>query len=604
MVILIVKDRSVKVPIIEGKNLLKLLQDHVNLISPCGGAGLCGKCKVIILEGREFLSQPTEREKMFLTKEELQQGYRLACQTSIISKMGRIVIEIPEESYGEEAKILESGLKITIVPNPLITRILIKNPRPIIERQKSDYDRILEQLENFIEMEKEAKIPLEVMRTLPEITREKEENLTITIFDRKEIIDISLGNLTDRNFGVAIDIGTTTVVAYLVNLNTAEELGSLSTLNPQIRFGGDIISRMDFAKKREQLELMRKIIRETVNNLIFRLCEKYKISSSDIMEICVVGNTAMHHLFLGISVINLVNPPYVPCTTRDVDIKAEQLEININKRGNIHVVGPLAGYVGSDVLADILVCGLHKSEEIEMLVDLGTNGEIALGNKDIIYVSSTAAGPAFEGVNISCGMMATSGAIDHVKIDSNGEVLYTVIGDTQPKGICGSGLIDVVAEMRKVGIINKRGRLKKKSKNVVVRDGELGFLIAKGEHRDIIISQRDIDELLLAKGAIRAGCEILMNKLGVQEDEISKVFLAGAFGSYVNKESILSIGMIPKVDRSKIFSIGNAAGAGAKAILLSKKFRDETEKIRKISKHIELMMEKDFNKIFASSMYL
>ena len=416
-------------------------------------------------------------------------------------------------------------------------------------------------------------------------------------------------------FGLAVDIGTTTVVAKLINMADARCLATQSALNPQIRYGDDCLSRIAYAETDEKLTELQKLIIDCINELTAKLCKQASISAADIYEICVVGNTTMNHIFLRFPVTSLGRAPYNAFSTEAKDVPADQLALQSNPDANVHTPANIAGFVGSDTTAVALATDINSAEEVTLLVDIGTNGEIVLGTKDKLYAASCAAGPAFEGARISCGSRATAGAIETVVINNN-DVDLDVIGSCRPRSICGSGLIDAVAVLLNLGIIDQTGRFVDRQKlrnnlsptvlsRLSEQDGQPAFVLAHDtdtNEPNVILTQKDIRQIQLAKAAIRAGIKLLQKKLGLEDSDIKHIFLAGAFGNYIRVESALRIGLLPDVPSECIYFVGNAAASGAQMILLSRQWRQNAIKLARKIEYVEIAHEKDFTTVYADCM--
>ena len=416
-------------------------------------------------------------------------------------------------------------------------------------------------------------------------------------------------------FGLAVDLGTTTIVARLIDLAVGRRLATQAVLNPQTRFGDDVVSRIAYARTGKEFAELRQAVTDCINDLIEKLCRQAAIDENDIYEMCLVGNTTMNHIFLGLPVAQLGQAPYQAFSLDAHDAVPGELGIRINPSGNIHTVENIAGFVGSDTTAVAIAADIDSAEEMTLIVDIGTNGEIVLGTKDKLYAASCAAGPALEGARITCGSRAAEGAIEAVVMNEN-DIDLDVIGDTPPRSICGSGLIDAVAVMLDLGIIDSTGRFTnpETSKDklpqtilsrIVKLDSEPAFILAPASNnndRPVFLSQKDIRQVQLAKGAIRTGIILLQKKLDLKGPDIEHVLLAGAFGNYIRKESALRIGLLPAVEVEKIRFIGNAAASGAQMILLSRHCRDKAHELARRIEYVEIAHEPDFQDVFADSM--
>lgn len=579
----------------------------VKIRSECGGRGICGKCK-IIAKNPENLTSLSEHEIELLSDEEIRKGYRLACQACI---KGNLTIYIPEESKISKRKVLIEGVLKEVTVSPFVEKFYVLIPKPSLQDLRPDFNRMLDSLKDVYGLNN-LEIPFELLKTIPSRLRESNWKVTVAIWNKKRILSIEPGNTTQKIYGIAVDIGTSKVIGYLVNLLNGEVVATHFIENPQIIYGEDVITRITHVMKDQTLlEDLHKLAVKAVNEVILKCCEKAEIKQEDIYEVIVVGNTVMHHLFLNITPKYLALSPYVPATGDPLDIEARKLKIKICPHGNIHTLPVIAGFVGGDAVGDILATGIYEAENICLTIDIGTNTEIILGNKTKLFATSCASGPAFEGMHITHGMKAVEGAIEKVKIDPETfEVNYETIGNTKPIGICGSAMVDIVAEMLKCGLIDRRGKfiLTKDTKRFQKVNGQYAFIIADSNEtktgKPIIVDQEDIREIQLAKAAIYTGCSILMKKRDISTDVIEKIFVAGTFGNYLNIENSIIIGLLPDVPPSKVEFVGNAAGSGAIMALISKEEREKTANIARKTKYVELAIDPDFHKELAASMYL
>jgi uncharacterized 2Fe-2S/4Fe-4S cluster protein (DUF4445 family) len=408
-------------------------------------------------------------------------------------------------------------------------------------------------------------------------------------------------------FGIAIDIGTTTVVAKLVDMSDGKHLATQATLNPQTRYGDDVVSRIAYAHSDENLAELHKLIIDCINELIAQLCQMTSTNPMDIYEMCVVGNTTMNHIFLKFPIKQLGQAPFKAFSVDAHDVSATQLALQINPAANVHTVENIAGFVGSDTTAVALAVDIGSAEDFTLAVDIGTNGEIVLGTADKLYAASCAAGPAFEGARIRCGSRAMDGAIQAVVINE-GDIDLDVIGNCPPRSICGSGLIDAVAVLLDLEIIDSTGRFTKPQtlpprilSRIVEYDGQPAFCLYSSGHK-VILTQQDIRQVQLAKAAIRTGIKLLQTKIGIQDSDIKQVLLAGAFGNYIRPESALRIGLLPNVPVEQIRFVGNAAASGAEMILISRKCRLQVKKLARKIQYVEIANEPNFQAVFAESM--
>ncbi|RLG39595.1 MAG: ferredoxin [Thermoproteota archaeon] len=595
-----------KVLVERGVTLLEaVVRAGLRIRSECGGFGKCGKCRVLVRNPRA-LGEVTESEKSLLSRDELEEGMRLACQARLL---GDAEVYLPPESRIEGRKILEAGLGREVKLEPVVRKVHLLVPEPTHEDVRADYDRLLESLLGVLRASgidlREPKVDQEFLKDLPKALRRAKWDVTVVVRD-EEILCLEEGNTERENYGLAIDIGTSKIVIYLVDVEEGEVLGVRSVENPQLMFGEDIMSRLTFAMESEENRLLlQKILVEEINKEIRAISGGRGVNRDRIYEAVVVGNTAMHHLFLGIETRYLAISPYVPAVRGPVEARAKSLGLEINERGYVFTLPVVAGFVGADGVADLLATGIHVSDDVSLLLDIGTNTEVFLGNRDRILACSAASGPAFEGGHIKFGMKASSGAIERVSIDPKTlEVSYRTVDGGRPIGLCGSAVIDVVAEMLRCGLIDRHGRMREEigSPRMRRKEGELEFVLAwrqeAGLDEDITITQKDIRELQLAKAAIYAAQQILMRRMGVSPGDISRVLVAGAFGSGINVENAVMIGLFPEEHRRKVQFVGNTAIVGAKMALVSRKAREEAMDLLTMIEYVELSLDPSFEEEF------
>jgi len=610
------------------ENLYQMLtRSGINIRSVCGGFGTCGKCKILIQKGGKYFNSPTDAELKILSRDDIEKGWRLACQTRVENgqikylrelQIPQFRIYLPEELLLEGFNILTSGINKGNQLNPNIKKKFIHLNKPSLESPIADLERIIssiQELDKRVVKESSFKIDIDILKKIPDLIRNEGLGITLTLLNDNKIIECESGNRVKDNFGIAFDIGTTTIVGYLTNLNNGKIYSVDSALNPQTAYGEDVVSRISYIKDNENgLQQLNSILLEALNKIIIKTCSKVKINTSHIYEATVVGNSVMHHIFLEINPLNIGLSPYIPVVQQGLNLKAKNLKLNINRGGNVYTLPLIAGFVGADTRGVIISSEIEKESKLTLAIDVGTNGEIIIGNKDILTTASCAAGSALEGAHIKDGMRAAAGAIDTIKIDpENFNVSYTTIKDKKPIGICGSGLIDGVAEMLKSKIITRSGNFNKNIINhsrLIRKNRNIEFIIAKKTEtsigRDIVISLDDIRELQMAKGAFYTAARLILKYLSRKNNsnfEIKQIFLAGAFGNYIKKENAKFIGMIPDIPNKNIFQIGNAAGEGAKKCLLDRDLRLKAQKLSKKIQYIEIAIEKDFQVEYAKSMY-
>ena len=609
-------------------NLYQLMVNSgIRIRSICGGLGTCGKCKLLVQDGNKFLNPPSQSEKKLLTNEEISNNFRLACQCNIaedkfdlIEKESQPQIRafLPQEMIIEDFKILTSGLNKGINLNPNIKKFYLKVDKPIIENPIADLERIVAALPSSMEHKKNQKdllFEFDALQKIPQELRKSNHHITLTLYEDNKFIDCEAGDKVSANYGIAFDIGTTTIVGYLMNLANGKTYSIASALNPQTAYGEDLISRITFIKdNKEGLQKLNSVVKDAINDIIDQVCKEAKISASQIYEATFVGNSVMHHIFLNIDPTYIGLSPYVPAFTSDLKVKARKLNININNGGYAYILPLIAGFVGADTIGVILASEIEKEADLTLAIDVGTNGELVIGNRDVLATGSCAAGSALEGAHIKHGMRAAAGAIDTLKIDPKDlSVSYTTIKNKKPIGICGSGIIDAVAEMLKSKIITRSGGFNKEKidhQNIIKKDKHFEFILVKENDtpikKDITITQQDIRELQMAKGAFYSGTRIILNHLNKTKGirmKIKQIFLAGAFGNYINKSNAKFIGMIPDIPDECIYQIGNAAGIGAQNCLLNVELRDKARKLKSKIDYIEIAVAQEFQKEYAEAMY-
>ncbi|WP_068966341.1 ASKHA domain-containing protein, partial [Desulfosporosinus sp. BG] len=593
------------------KTLLQVSRElGVDIESPCGGAGKCGKCKVKIEAGGFNLSSLTEQEKALLTAEEQADNIRLACCAKI---QGDVMAFVPEQSSGGKQVILETAQERDFNLNPALRKYYIEMEKPSLEDSRDDFRRLTDALTGRFSQLKDLQIDYSVILTLPDSLRQSGWRVTATLWQDKEIVAVEPGRV-ETSYGMAVDIGTTTIAAYLCDLATGNVVQRDSLLNSQVRFGDDVISRISYCMMNEDgLAYLHNLIINDLNTLVARMTQAAGLNYETIYEMVLVFNTAMHHITLNIDPQYMGRVPFASAIRSPLNIKARDLGIKIARSGNVHCLPVEAGFVGADNVSVLIAEEPYKQNSMMLVIDIGTNGEIDLGNAEGMMSTSCATGPALEGAQIKYGMRAAPGAIERVKINRyTYEPACQVIGGAdclgaQPqalvKGICGSGIIDAAAELFKAGIIHSDGRFNKELNSPRIRrgaDGKMEYVLAWSAEtaigQDVTITQKDIRAVQLAKAALYAGAKILMQKRGVAK--IDRVVLAGAFGSYINKESALVIGMFPDCALENVTAVGNAAGEGAKLALLDLGKRAAAREIAASIQFVETAAEEDFQKHF------
>jgi uncharacterized 2Fe-2S/4Fe-4S cluster protein (DUF4445 family) len=580
------------------KSLLEIAQGAgIVLRSECGGTGTCGKCRVQIVKKYGSISLPTEKEQKLLTGAEMTQGMRLACQVRVLS--GKATVFIPKESRNEAREISGTALEGTVILDPAVKKVRCSLPRPSLEDTRPDLERLAAGLGRDL-----SRVPLSVLAALPATLRAGGWEVT-AVFWNEEIIAVEPGDTTKEMYGIAIDIGSSKIICHLVDLTNGRTVAQEYAENPQIMYGEDVVSRITFAAKApENLKKLQSLVVDAINTLVSRMCGTAGIANDRIYEIVFDGNTVMHHLFLGIDPKYIGVSPFLPGLKSPVSFPARDLGVTINPEGKVTSLPLIAGYVGSDAVADLMLTKIYEKPECSLVIDIGTNSELMLGDSGKIVVCSAPSGPSFEGAQISSGMKAVGGAIETVKIE-NGMVTYTTIGNKKPKGICGSGLIDLVAELYSAGIITKNGKFADISNPRIVSDGVPKFVVAPKEEtgtgRDITITEKDINAFLLAKGSLRAGWTILAEKYGIDPSHIDRVWLAGSFGTHINIENAMSLELLPQVQKDRVVLAGETAVGGSKIALLSVPERNAVVSVLTKVRYVELSVEKSFNREYLLS---
>jgi len=575
---------------------------------PCGGRGHCGKCRVRFIEGAPT---PTPREAEVLGEDEIEQGWRLACQAEI-SRPARI--EVP--------RVVRAASGKSFGPDELFA--------PDFERAvearlvELDYDALddqvslLERLARACGRGGAPRAETVLLRELAEAALGRTRPLG-AVWEGDELRALIAPAKIGRCFGVALDVGTTTVAAALVDLGDGSVKAIHSTLNSQVRFGADVISRITVAiQEPAKVGELQKAVVDTIQGLIEVLCREAGVERDEILALSVVGNPTMQHLLLGVNPASLGASPYVGVWRGERTVAASDIKLGVHPRARIWFAPMVRSNVGGDTVAAMLATDMDRDERLRLLVDLGTNAEVVLGSARRRVACSTAAGPAFEGANISQGMRAAAGAIDFFNIHGDGTVVLHVIGDTKARGICGSGLIDAVAALLRAGVIDERGWLRPAEQcagsvaEPVVRrlvktaEGMNAFVLAEAEEADggkvVSLTAGDVRQLQLVKGSIAAGARILCKEMGVEVGEIEEVLIAGAFGNFVRKESALAIGLVPRVEPERLRFVGNAAGIGARMVLADREARRRALALADETEYVELAGRSDYQELFASAM--
>lgn len=584
----------------------------VNIFNSCGGKGICGRCKVKIKRGK----YKTEGD-LHLSQEEKREGYVLACRTYPLSDLE---VEIPLSSRVEEMQVLKGrvfgvedgvGERESLVDKeyplePLVRKHSLRIEAPSLENNLPDYERLLGCLEE-VANRGDFRLSLKGLRELAPLLRESNWIVTVSVY-RDEILKVERGDRSGLNYGLAMDIGTTTVVVHLVDLNTGKTISTKADYNKQVNFGEDVISRIIIAEDETGLEELNRAILDTLSELISACCQGRGIKEEDITSAVVSGNSTMLHLFLKVPPSNIRKAPYTPVFKSPLSYRADEIGLEILPEAIVELMPGIASFVGSDIVAGVLASGMDKAVKPSILIDLGTNGEVVLGNKDWMLCCSTSAGPCFEGGALSCGVRAMRGAIQDFNVRDEG-VDFKTIGNGKPIGICGTGVIDIVAELLLNGIIDKAGNFVEGSSERIRQNkyGEYEFLIVEGRDtalgEDIVLTQSDIKTLLYSKAAIYLGMEVLLEKMELNFEDIDKIFIAGGLGTYLDIQKAIIIGLLPDIPKEKFVFLGNASIQGARLYLLSEKARRQARRVSDLITNIELSNSPTFMNNYTSCLF-
>ncbi|MBC8447392.1 MAG: DUF4445 domain-containing protein [Chloroflexi bacterium] len=592
-------------------------QAGIELNIPCGGQGRCGRCAVIVEEGKV-----RRRSTLRLSAEDVAAGFALACQTVV---EGDVVITVPPQERIERRLTTEKQAVRVVFPYPYdpqtqqpIQRFFVCLEPPSLDDQVDDWARLQRELRRRYGLSTlTAHLP--VLQELGRTLRQAEWQVTAVVeldtWDRPQgpprLIDVLPGDQTAVSWGAAVDIGTTTVTAYLVNLLTGEAVARGADYNAQIGRGEDVISRIVYASKGQGLVEMQRLVRETINTVLARACRRGKVDPRQVHKVTVAGNTTMLHLLLAVPPEPIRLTPYIPAVNHWPSVRAEELGLAVNPQATVDCLPGVASYVGADITAGMISTGVCDTRALTLFLDIGTNGEMVLGDCDWLISCACSAGPAFEGAGVAYGMRATEGAIEEVWIsEQTYEPTYRVIGNERPRGICGSGLISLLAEMFITGVVDKGGNPNFHLPTKRVREGRHGgeYVVAWGsetEHgRDIVITKVDIDNLLRAKAAIYAGFSVLAHSVGLELGDAEQVLIGGAFGQYINVEKAVQIGLLPDVPWEKFQFLGNTSVRGAYMALLSREMRRNVAEVADRMTYLELSADNTFYEEFTSALFL
>jgi uncharacterized 2Fe-2S/4Fe-4S cluster protein (DUF4445 family) len=594
---------------------------HIN--ASCGGEGVCGKCRVIVEKGR----MPAEPLTM-LTREDIDKGYRLACLSKIEDDL---VIRIPSESIVDKntLNIASSPRKTAHIKTmdfnqlreeglflPPVEKIYVELPPPSAADNGSDVTRLVTHLK-LNHNETKLQLTLPVIQKISDIIRQQDFRATVTIErsiregNKSRIINIQPGDTTDRHYAIALDIGTTTIYAQLFNLIDGEPVVQYGEFNGQISYGEDVISRIVYAEKEGGLDRLRQVVVETINAVIDKLNSRSGVDPEDISSITIAGNTTMTQLFLGVNPKYIRRAPYVPTSTLYPPLNAAGLGLHLAPHVMALVYPQVSSYVGGDIVAGVMGSGMYRSDKLTLYIDIGTNAEIVIGNKDWLACTACSAGPAFEGGGIKLGMRASKGAIEDFSMDPvTFEPMIVTVGNVRAKGICGSGLITMVALLFEYGVIDSRGKFNRELDTPRIRktDDIWEYVVVWADQtqigRDVVLTEPDIDNLMRAKGAVYSGCQTLLEEVGLTIQDIEQIILAGGFGSYIDLEKAMTIGFLPEIDPSKVTFIGNGSLMGAKMSSLTNRLRRDVGEVTKAMTNFELSETPSYMDHYIAALFL
>ncbi|TES91394.1 MAG: DUF4445 domain-containing protein [Desulfobacteraceae bacterium] len=615
---------NTEITVEQGENLIRVaMEAGVHINASCGGEGVCGKCRVIIEDGN-VEGGITEK----LSQEDLENGYRQACLASV---QNDLVVRIPVESEVDasilnlqktprrKARIWEMNLEELKEKGlfvPPVEKKYLELPEPTLQDNLPDVTRLVSFLKAKHD-EHRLVVQLPVIRKIPDVLRKDGFKVTATLARpvhsgrKTHIINIQPGDTTDRNYAIAVDVGTTTIYSQLIDLITGDVLASFGEYNRQISYGEDVINRIIYASKPNGLQKLHEVVIATINKLIKKMIKRARIDSDEISSITLAGNTTMTQLMLGINPKYIRLSPYVPASTLFSPIKAIDIGFALEDHVTALVYPAISSYVGGDIVAGVMGSGMYRTEELTLFMDIGTNAEIVIGNKDWLACAACSAGPAFEGGGIKFGMRAAKGAIEDFSMDPvTFEPMNITIGDVRPKGICGSGLIIIAATMFEMGVIDNRGKFNRDLDTSRIRetDGIFEYVLAwKDESqidRDITLTEPDLDNLIRAKGAIYSGCMTLLEEVGLKMSDIDSIYLAGGFGSYVDLEKAMVIGLLPEIDHDRVRFIGNGSLMGAKMSSLTNRIRKDVVEVTKRMTNFELSETASFMNNYVAALFL
>ena len=605
--------QDIKVTVKKGETLLDAaLKAKIALTNLCGGDGICGRCKMVVKNGR--ISYGISEK---LTREEIQKGYVLACIAIIESDL---TVTVPEQTLAREKEIADRDadrfrdLEFTFrtgrwETSPLVRKVYLQLEKPSLANNIPDHQRICTAIKRICNVYS-TQTGLKVIKTLPDILRKNNYCITATIGIRANIAEVLFvegGDTVKNNYLFIIDIGTTTIVSHLIDANTLKTIDAKACFNSQGVYGREITGRLIAAEKKG-VDLLHKVLIDDINQLVQNLTIRNSIDFKDVTAVICAGNTAMSHFLLGLPIWNIRRTPYIATSVEPPPLRAAEVGININPRGLLYSLPGISAWVGGDLTCGIIATEIYDKEELSLLIDIGTNGEVIVGNKEWLISCSASTGPALEGASVECGMRAEKGAIEKVFME-NDTIGYKTIGDVTPKGICGSGIIDLISVMLKNEIINRSGKIIKKiSGKIEIFDGIKGYILVPEEHgfnnNAVFITEADIENVITAKAAIFAAVKILLQRLDLQFSDIENFYIAGGFGNYLDIDSSIAIGLMPNISRKKIKFVGNTSIQGAKIVGLC---RDALHKIIEIganTTYYDLMGAEDYIQEFTKARFL
>lgn len=609
-----------KAVIQRGETLLDAaLSVGVYIDSRCGGGGKCGKCRLVVKIGEVHVDDSAREH---ITPEEEKAGVVLSCVTEPLTDC---IVEVPEASRLDEKGILTSekreeeriavNIPESLAGLPLTHKAHLKIPPPTVEDNSSDLRRLVHEIASDNSKPHRPAISLRLLRKLPALLRDSDWDVTVTtccLAESPRIIDVVPGDKAERNYGVAVDIGTTTIAVDLINIEKRHISASRGAYNAQIAFGEDVITRIIHYMKSENgpADLLKAVL-DTLNGLVTHLAGSRGIHPTEITAGVIAANSTMTQLFLGVDPSSIRREPWAPTMNYIPMYKASRTGLNIAPDAPLFFSPLVTGYLGGDITAGVLALGFAREAPLSLLIDMGTNGEIVLGNRDFLVSCSCSSGPAFEGVGIDCGIRAVGGAIEEIEVDTaRDEIKLSTLGGVRARGICGTGFISIMAGLQQAGILNRSGRFDRTSPTSRIRDGAEGpeiVIARKGEqsaNREIYLKESDLQNLIRSKAAIYAGCSVLLRKMGFTFDALDRIFIAGGFGSNLDIERSVAIGLLPDVPREKFHFVGNTSLAGARLMLLSDKARAEALDLADRMTYIELSVDNDFMDEFMAASFL